>query len=386
MYSIAVHYPWMCEQMTSGQYENAKRIVEHVKIMIKDRETAAATMAERERSFVLSAGNWAPDSRTNGYIPLVECVLSGEYSVLNRLRWFSQQFCGYSPAALRGGPGSPPPTFPNGLSGPIFMENELRNGESCELTRQVHEEMLRHRASSEVRYVHAYEYFTSLLPKRFRLCLAPILGETGFICDGRGVINYEAFLYMRFLVCMAEAGVFAHLDRCLAAGRAPKILEIGGGFGGLAYLVSRAYPDASYTICDILESLVYSAIYLSVAAGADAVSVGTEQLDMRGNFKLISNRDFYHHHLDMGNFDLAINTASFNEMASSQVQLYGEFISEILREDGILFEINSDTSEVNASNVGRILPAYFAHYKAVGTDDGLLRGAIARVWAGRCEP
>jgi hypothetical protein len=98
---------------------------------------------------------------------------------------------------------------------------------------------------------------------------------------------------------------------------------------------------------------------------------------------VISNVDFYCRRSEVGDFDLAINTASFNEMGGSQVQFYGEAISDLLNEGGILFEINSDVADVNAADLKPVFLNFFSECRDVPVDDDLLKGASAHIWTGR---
>jgi hypothetical protein len=54
----------------------------------------------------------------------------------------------------------------------------------------------------------------------------------------------------------------------------PRILEIGGGYGALAYWFKQAFPRASYSIVDLPECILFSRLYLSLTIADMPTSFG----------------------------------------------------------------------------------------------------------------
>jgi putative sugar O-methyltransferase len=85
------------------------------------------------------------------------------------------------------------------------------------------------------------------------------------------------------------------------------VLEIGGGYGRLAYVFRKLLPNVEYHIVDIPPTLAISELYLTTLFGAEG----------------------FHFHLPVGlkslpsgHFDLVLNVSSFDEMKASQAHAY----------------------------------------------------------------
>ncbi len=108
-----------------------------------------------------------------------------------------------------------------------------------------------------------------------------------------------------------------------------KVIEIGGGYGGLARMMRLFNPRQTYIIVDLLDSLYCSYVFISAhfpdakilfvtkpehaadIAGSDFVFVPTQCFDV----------------LKGGSADLIVNTASFGEMVGRDVDDYMQFIN-----------------------------------------------------------
>src|SRR5262249_44808213 len=115
--------------------------------------------------------------------------------------------------------------------------------------------------------LHNLEYWLSLAkitPLNVIASPPPICGEVG--CNLKGVIvNHDTAAYQERLTLMYHLGLFRFLESRIAEQGRVRILEIGGGYGALAYYIKKLVPKAAYTICDLPESLCMSALYLSLA-------------------------------------------------------------------------------------------------------------------------
>lgn len=182
---------------------------------------------------------------------------------------------------------------------------------------------------------------TKGLPDEFIARPPRICGECGWEING-GIVNDDVLMYQRHLRTLYFTGIIEQLKEFPN----PKILEIGGGYGGLAYFIKKLLPNARYYMVDLPESLAFPAVYLQITrpedVGIDSVYDGSDKklLDPNGhNFTFVPNILFSH--LDnIISFDFIINTGSFGEMNRDQVKTYSEFIYKNLAEDGLLYEEN----------------------------------------------
>ena len=143
---------------------------------------------------------------------------------------------------------------------------------------------------------------------------------------GDRVVNTDLLRYQRLVVAMHREGLLGD-----APPASRTVLEIGGGYGGLAHQVACCLGNslARYVIVDLPEVLLLAASYLSIHDGVDDVFLydpadPTATVDQLANgtarFVLIPN---YRLDLVAGvPVNLALNIASFQEMTLSQVDGY----------------------------------------------------------------
>lgn len=121
---------------------------------------------------------------------------------------------------------------------------------------------------------------------------------------------------------------------------APKILEIGGGYGGLARLAKLLWPECTYTIVDLDESLKCSGLFLKQSfpnASIHLPKVDSERSLAPMDFALVSAGAV--ERIKEQVFDITINTCSFGEMTQSTVDLYHDLFEGHL-ETRYLYSIN----------------------------------------------
>lgn len=116
------------------------------------------------------------------------------------------------------------------------------------------------------------------------------------------------------------------------AGPTGRILEIGGGYGGLARIAKLMKPDCVYYIVDLPESLFFSYIFLKenfpksnilyVCKESDVREIRKNKLD----FVFVPN--VFLHLLEGLDVDLVINTISFGEMTQNAVDSFMSFIQD----------------------------------------------------------
>jgi putative sugar O-methyltransferase len=131
---------------------------------------------------------------------------------------------------------------------------------------------------------------------------------------------------LRYAVVLADLHGAALLSR-----KGPRrVLELGGGYGGLALMALQFNPELAYTMCDLEESLFVQGVFLTVHLGADRVHpvrTAAELADPRPGhvYLLPQNRA---DELTRLRFDLAINQQSMQEMTTAQVERYCEILAK----------------------------------------------------------
>ena len=211
----------------------------------------------------------------------------------------------------------------------------------------------------------------TLVPESLLYDPPRLAGEVGFEVDGR-LVNRDVAAYQERLNLLHEGGV---LDR-LRALPAPRLLEIGGGYGALAHALTRLLPQARYTIVDLPSSLMYSGCYLTVAQDSHAVAL--RDAPDAPAIRLLPNHAA--ETLRGETFDLAINTLSFAEMPAAVVARYGTLIAATLAPEGQLFEQNFERygPDSHFCSPSQVLRPLFGQVRSVGT--GWIWGA-ARLWS-----
>jgi putative sugar O-methyltransferase len=166
------------------------------------------------------------------------------------------------------------------------------------------------------------------------------LGGFGFRIDGR-LVNLDTLKYFEVLIALRLGGA---LDP-LRARPESRIVEIGGGWGGLAYQLKSVLPGARYVIVDLPEVLLFSATYLPTVLPDATISFAGElaPVDWDADFVFVP-----HHAIDAvrpPGVDLAVNTVSFQEMTTEQVRAYVGHLAEI--DCPALYSLNRDRSLYN---------------------------------------
>jgi hypothetical protein len=163
-----------------------------------------------------------------------------------------------------------------------------------------------------------------------------IMGETGWRAGGY-LVNRDVVAYQERINLMREFGLLERLE----AKRAPLVVEIGGGYGALAWYLKTRFPAATYVMIDLSRSLLFSGCYLAAALPGTAAEVFSSGRSItRGGVNLVSDADLGK--LPAMQVDVAINTLSFAEMPEETVLDYCAWIERNLAPDGVLFEQNFD--------------------------------------------
>jgi hypothetical protein len=189
------------------------------------------------------------------------------------------------------------------------------------------------------------------------LCEMP--RDMGGILLGRYLVNLESASYQERLQILYRTRLLDRLKQKLR----PTIVEIGGGFGALAFCIKRIVPEARYVIVDLPGSLVHSACWLAQWCPASRIAVYQPESSVpTADFVLMPHTTFSGA-LELS-IDLAINTLSFSEMSAETVADYASQIAKRLTLDGVLFEQNFDNSryrDPRFCNPAIALQQHFSH-------------------------
>jgi len=148
------------------------------------------------------------------------------------------------------------------------------------------------------------------------------LGGFGHEIDGK-LVNIDTLKFYECMIAMDRGGA---LDGLREGQERHVILEIGAGWGGLAYTFKTLLPDTCYILTDFPELFLFSATYLMtlfpdakvafVTGGANEIKGAWADYD----FVFVPNT--MQQDIRPERLDLTINTVSFQEMTSEQVRAY----------------------------------------------------------------
>jgi len=207
-----------------------------------------------------------------------------------------------------------------------------------------------------------WERLIKNIPKKYWLSAAPCLSEPGYNFDGF-IINTKVLRHQHIINIFLREGILKHLQE---KSRRVYILEIGAGYGALAYHLSKILENVTYIIIDLPETLLFSSVYLSICAPEKSIYMYDRDypIALEGNlsdynFILLPNLNSVLKSLEDMKFDLVLNEASLQEMSYKQLEVYLEFISKTL--NGEFYSWNQDVQPQNreGNNLSALLKEKF---------------------------
>ena len=358
-------------RLDDREYDDMCRRLDEIEALVALREERFAA-GEDGDGVDRPGNNWSPEKAQHGELdgavtnPFTSYRLlqSRDRDILRKLRLYSQAFSGYQLATL-----APNNTRP-------WIREKLPENYDTFLRMLVH---------WPDQIALRWLYLAGRVPGRLLLSPAPRLGEIGWLVNDI-IVNRDTLDFLERLVLMDHNGVFAGL-RAASAEDPVRILEIGGGYGGLAFFLMKLLGKVDYTIVDLPESLAFSYLYLSTLRPAvkhRLVATADQPIEATGapGFTYVAN--FLADRLVVGArpFDLAINTLSMNEMTPEQIDHYGGRIAELLAPGAVFFDQNQDEpDETGMSPLDRILLKHFPDRRLceMGPLPEIHRGR-ARLW------
>ncbi len=210
-----------------------------------------------------------------------------------------------------------------------------------------------------------------------------LFGESGWDVDGT-IVNFDTWSTQQRLNGLHWSGV---LDLLQQRGRErgfARVVEIGAGYGNLGYALRCAAGPLDYTIVDLPESIVYSAIWLPTVLGGERATFALpgQRLEPPGaGVTFVANHTIGEFLPQLGEVDLVINTMSLSEMAAAQIEHYGRCARSLIGERGLCYEQNYVEPGVQTDLVP-ILGGVFAYGALLDETPNPHRGrGNARTWA-----
>jgi len=196
-----------------------------------------------------------------------------------------------------------------------------------------------------------WEGLTKDIQKKYILSAPSYLGEPGYVFNGH-VVSTTVLNCQHAINTFLKENIMQRLE---SKPTRTHILEIGGGYGALAYHINKIIKNTTYVIVDLPETLLFSAVYLSLCLPKQSIYIYDRQtfpVSASNNFSgydfvLLPNYSI--DYIKKMRFDLVINMQSFQEMRPAQLDIYLDFIYGVL--DGELYSWNNDAQAQNQEGV-----------------------------------
>ncbi len=265
--------------------------------------------------------------------------------IIRKLRFYAQAFTGYQLATLELAAGRP------WIAEPLPADWDA---------------VLARLAGRPDEAVMQYVAMAGALPAELNAAPPRKFGEIGWLMDDV-IVNRDTYGYLERLCLMHENGLIDLLRERLAERGSLRIIEIGAGYGGLAYQLMGLFENLRYAIIDIPESLAFSGIYLGVLCkhldNQFANAPGKIVLPSTAGFTFVPN--FRHSDIQIpeGGVDLIINTLSLSEMSDAQIEDYCAAGQRLMGKRGLFFEQNHQRAN---QGPGGFFPSYFKNLRQCG--------------------
>lgn len=263
-------------------------------------------------------GSWGKSR----FLDAARLVSEGQPETLNRLLWYTTAFTGVRPVlwAKRSG---------LSLTDPIPADHRRIGRENVHNFGDV---------------IAEFESIRRAAPDLILPPVPPILGQTGIWHEGY-ILNPTNCRYYAQLVSLYLVGALPEQGT---------LVEIGGGYGGLAYLIRKARPNLRYIAIDLPESLLFAAAYLAGALPDQEAQIIASPADVFDAGLILCPNDFAPALFDaVPRIDAAINFASFGEMGEAAVDYYAGMLGARLC--GLLYEANQSAAPFINCDVEAVL-------------------------------
>lgn len=348
--------------ITEGEVAKVRKISEEIQFLVNSREDYIKKHG-LDSEVYLPAGLWskgAPNDFRKAYEYAVKC----DYDTINNLRFFVQPFSGHH----------------------LMPASVAKDSRSINRILSKFDSNIQEIAPEPDEYVHAWIKAIRHMPDELIVNPPRMLGEIGWDVKGI-VVNHDTYVYQECVNLMYESGLISWLMKRMSEKKQLTILEIGAGYGALAYFLKGLFPKASYIICDLPESMLFSAAYLYLTRPDILHSIyngrNPEVLRyLNSGYFFVANYMFEDISKNLNGIDLVLNTLSFSEMSEAQVRYYASRAKQLIGKAGVLFEQNHDNKHLGLLYRKEQLGEYFEYHETI-TSDTIRQPpqGIADIWA-----
>lgn len=151
------------------------------------------------------------------------------------------------------------------------------------------------------------------------------LGGFGFEI-GEEFYNADTLKYYECMLAMKKGGAIEEF----ADNKKKVVVEIGGGWGGLACQFKKIFPNAVYVTVDLPLSIIFSITYLRTVfpSAKIFISDGREKKFNANDYDFAFFPYYLWNELDFARPNLVINTVGFQEMSTAQISNYAQKTKE----------------------------------------------------------
>jgi putative sugar O-methyltransferase len=353
--------------LTLDEFSNIEKIITQIEELIIWR-TKLFHEGILDKKTAFPSGNWDPNKKqvseiteeTSSFMNSFELIMSKDFDIIKKLRLYSQAFSGYQLATL-----CPAVRRP-------WIKDKLADN---------YDVFLKMLVTTPDDSVNKFLSIVNKLPESYRFSFPKKFGEIGWIIDDM-ILNKDSYMYLERICLLHESGTLSKLIE-LSKIRPITIMEVGSGFGGLAYFLKKILPNSKIILIDIPESLVFSYIYLATLFPKEEhclMNMFNQTFSNNIGFTYVANYNIST--LMFKDIDLAINTLSFAEMETTQVLEYCELIKQSLTEEGVLFEQNFNSSPNAPKDLFSIIQSVLKNPKEIQSKiiSNLEKG-IPHIWS-----
>jgi putative sugar O-methyltransferase len=189
---------------------------------------------------------------------------------------------------------------------------------------------------------------------------APELGGFGHEIEGK-LANIDTLKFYECMIAMDRGGALQGLRE---SKERQVVLEIGTGWGGLAYTFKTLFPKVCYVLVDFPELFLFSATYLmTLFPDAKVAFVTDTSSKIEGawaDYDFIFVPNTLQQELRPERLDLTLNTVSFQEMTSDQVRAYVGLVAGL--DCPLLYSLNRGRSlyATELTDVHEIIGEHYA--------------------------
>jgi hypothetical protein len=344
--------------LSEAEYARAVEICEWAAALIRDRDQYIEDH-QLDPGVNNPSANWSKDSSVfSGY----RTISGRDRANLNMLRVFSQTFTG------------------NFLGVKHAAGTAIPTSASPQLD-EVVEQCLR--GDPHPWWLQRYSRLIELVPSLADVSLPVAFGECGLRTASGAVVNHDLYVYLERLALLKSTTTFKQLERRWWFQPRPHLLEIGSGFGGLAYLIRSVLRRATYICVDLPESLCFAALYLSRFFPRIHLATRQTKWSRLADYDFVFVPNFMFHQLEDSGFaiDLAINTLSMSEMTPDQVMYYCSGIKRLIGRKGAFFEQNQDNRKQGLCFAGDLIKDVFTTKQEISLKGTDLTQGEAAVWS-----